>query len=403
MRLSRVDLTMEAWSNIPRRYLNVLVDLSAVEHNTRVVRQAVGGPTAAVMAVVKADAYGHGAIDVARAALRGGATWLGVCTTPEALELRRAGIDAPILAWLHNSAESMRWATAAGVDVSVQSARTLAFAVDAGRAVGRPTRVHLEVDTGLGRGGAAFDHLASLLNDAKSAQSQGLISVASVWSHLSHGEVRGHDTLDEQAEFLTSAWRQAKKAGLDVRRHLAGSLSALTRPDLHFDMVRTGSAIYGLLPYTERHSFDLRPAMRVTSHVALTKRVEAGQGVSYEHDWIAPKALNLALVPVGYADGVPRSSSGQMAVSIRGRRYPVVGRICMDQMIVNCGDEKVGEGEEVVLIGDEPDGDPTIHEWALAVNTTPCEIATNFSRSHVNRQVVSASSGLRDADDSHDL
>jgi alanine racemase len=120
--------------------------------------------------------------------------------------------------------------------------------------------------------------------------------------------------------------------------------------------------------------------------------VDAGQGVSYEHDWIAPQALNLAQVPVGYADGVPRSLSGQMTVAIRGRRYPIVGRICMDQMIVNCGNEEVEEGEEVVLIGSESEGEPTIHEWALAVNTTPCEIATNFSRPHVNRQAMSATS-----------
>ncbi|GGQ68226.1 alanine racemase [Kitasatospora griseola] len=300
---------MEARSIVPRRYLDVLVDLSAVAHNTRVVRQAVSRPATAVMAVVKADAYGHGAIDVARAALDAGATWLGVCTTAEALELRRAGLDAPILAWVHTSAESMRLATAADVDVSVQSARTLAFAVD---------------------------------------------------------------------------------AGLDVRRHLAGSLSALTRPDLHLDMIRTGSALYGLLPYAERHRFDLRPAMRVTSQVALTKRVEAGQGVSYEHDWTAPSALNLALIPVGCADGIPCALSGRLTVSIRGRRYPVVGRICMDQMIVNCGDEKVEEGEEVVLIGSESDGDPTIHEWALALSTTPCEVATYFDRPHVNRQTVPA-------------
>ncbi len=381
---------MEAQSIVPRRYLNVVVDLSAVAHNTRVVRQAVRRPATAVMAVVKADAYGHGAIGVARAALDAGATWLGVCTTAEALELRRAGLDAPILAWLHNSVESMRLATAAGVDVSVQSARTLGFAVDAGRSAGRPARVHLEVDTGLARGGAALQHSAALLEAAKAAQSQGLIEVVSVWSHLSHGEVPGHHTLDDQARLLDDAWRQAVDTGLDVRRHLAGSLSALTRPDLHLDMIRTGSALYGLLPYTERHSFGLRPAMRVTSHVALIKRVEAGQGVSYEHDWVAPSALNLALIPVGYADGIPRSLSGRLAVSIRGRRYPVVGRICMDQMIVNCGDEKVEEGEEVVLIGSESDGDPTIHEWALAMGTTPCEVATYFDRPHVNRQTVPA-------------
>ncbi|MEU5666774.1 alanine racemase [Streptomyces longwoodensis] len=386
---------MEARPTVPRRYLNVQVDLSAVAHNTRIVRQAVRRPATAVMAVVKADAYGHGAIDVARAALDAGATWLGVCTTAEALELRRAGLDAPILAWLHNSAESMHLATAADVDVSVQSARTLAFAVDAGRSAGRQARVHLEVDTGLARGGAALQRSAALLDAAKAAQGQGLIEVVSVWSHLSHGEVPGHHTLDDQAKLLDDTWRQAVDAGLTIRRHLAGSLSALTRPDLHLDMIRTGSALYGLLPYTERHSFNLRPAMRVTSHVALTKRVEAGQGVSYEHDWVAPNALNLALIPVGYADGIPRCLSGRLEVSIRGRRYPVVGRICMDQMTVNCGDEKVEEGEEVVLIGTESDGDPTMHEWALALSTTPCEVATYFDRPYVNRQTVPTADARR--------
>jgi alanine racemase len=187
---------MKILSIIPRRHLNVVVDLAAVEHNTRVVRRAVG-PATAVMAVVKAD--GHGAVDVANAALRGGATWLRVCTTPEALELRLAGIDAPILAWLHDSAESMRSAVEAGVDVSIQSARTLALAVEAVRAACRPARVHLEVDTGLRRGGAEPGHVASILDDLRRARAEGLVEIVSVWSHLSHGEVRGDSTVDQQA------------------------------------------------------------------------------------------------------------------------------------------------------------------------------------------------------------
>ena len=305
------------WSGAPAE---ALVDLAAVRHNVRVL--AAGAPGAALMAVVKADGYGHGAVPVARAALDAGASWLGVCTLDEALDLRRAGLTAPVLSWLHLPDEDFAPAVAAGIDLSAGSRAHLAAVLDGARRAGRPARLHHKADTGLSRGGAVPADWPDLLDDAAKAAAAGQCEVVAVWSHLAHADVPDHPMLDVQAARLTTAWRAAVDRGLAPIRHLANSGATLTRPDLHFDLVRPGIAVYGLDPL-ERPvgQSPLRPAMTLGARVALVKRVPAGEGVSYGHAWTAETDTTLALVPIGYADAVPRRMNlrGRMRVLLGGR------------------------------------------------------------------------------------
>src|SRR4051794_10868014 len=264
----------------PEPRIEAAVDLAAVRHNTGVL--AAGAPGAAVMAVVKAEGYGHGAVPVGMAALEGGATWLGVCTLEEAFELRDAGIDAPVLSWLHLPDDDFATAVEAGIDLSVSSRAHLAAVVRGARQAGRTARLHLKADTGLSRNGAQPADWPDLLDDAGKAVAEGTAEVVAVWSHLAHADVSGHPMLDVQAARLTAAWRAALDRGLSPMRHLANSAATLTRPDLHFDLVRPGVAVYGLDPlYRPVAQSPLQPAMTLSARVALVKRVPAGGGGSH--------------------------------------------------------------------------------------------------------------------------
>jgi alanine racemase len=369
-----------------------VVDLAAVRHNVAVLTAMA--PGAAVMAVVKADGYGHGAVRVARAALDAGATWLGVCTLDEALDLRGAGIAAPVLSWLHLPDEDFAAAVGAGIDVSVASRGHLAAVVDAARRTRRPARVHVKADTGLSRGGAAPGDWPELLDDAAKADAAGDCEVVAVWSHLAHADVPDHPMLDVQAARLTAAWRAAVERGLTPIRHLANSAATMTRPDLHFDLVRPGIAVYGLDPL-ERPvgQSPLHPAMTLAARVALVKRIAAGEGVSYGHAWIAETDTTLALVPIGYADGVPRrlNFGGRMRVLLGGRLRPVVGRVCMDQVVVDCGpggEDEVAVGDRAVLFGPGGEGEPTAQDWADELGTIHYEVVTGVHSRRVRRTVV---------------
>jgi alanine racemase len=368
------------------------VDLAAVRHNVSLLADAAGD--AATMAVVKAEGYGHGAVAVARAALEAGATWLGVCTVDEAHELRSAGITAPLLSWLHLPDEDFAPAVAADVDLSVASRLHLAAVLDGARRAGRPARLHLKVDTGLSRNGVAPADWADLLDDAAKAVADGLADVVAVWSHLAHADAPHHPTLDRQAERLEVAWASARERGLRPIRHLANSAATMTRPDLHFDLVRPGIAVYGLDPLDRPAAESpLHPAMTLRARVALVKRVPGGEGVSYGHEWTTPRETTLALLPVGYADGVPRrlNRRGRMRVLLAGRVRPVVGRVCMDQIVVDCGDDAVEPGDQAVLFGSGDDGAPTAQEWATELGTIHYEVVTGVHGFRVHRSVVDGS------------
>jgi len=364
------------------------VDLAAVRHNVDVLRAAA--PGAALMAVVKADGYGHGAVPVARAALQAGATWLGVCTIEEALELRAAGLAVPLLSWLHVPDDDFAAAVAADVDLSVASRAHLAAVLAGARHAEKPARLHLKIDTGLTRNGVQPADWPDVLDDAAKAQADGTAQVVAVWSHLAHADEPRHPTIDRQAVRLDEAWRAARRHGLDPLRHLANSAATLTRPDLHFDLVRPGIAVYGLDPLGRPVAESpLRPAMTFRARVALAKRVPPGEGVSYGHAWTTPRETTIALVPVGYADGVPRALNrhGRMQVLLDGKLRPVVGRVCMDQVMVDCGDDPVAAGDEVVLFGG---AGPTAQDWADELDTIHYEVVTGVHGNRVTRTHVGA-------------
>ncbi len=357
----------------------VRVDLDAIRDN---VASLCARTTAEVMAVVKADGYGHGMLPAARAALAGGAAWLGVATLAEALTLRRAGLTAPVLAWLHAPGMPLHDGVAADVDLNAGSLTQLAELVDAARRAGRPARAHLKLDTGLGRGGATAAEWSALLEAAAKAQADGEIEVVGVWSHFASADVPGDESIDRQLAAFADGLTAAERAGITPRyRHIANSAATLTRPDAHYDLVRTGIAIYGLSPVAGEQ-FGLRPAMTARARVALTKRVPAGQGVSYGLTYVTPRETTLALVPLGYGDGVPRHASGTGPVELGGRVRTIAGRVCMDQIVLDCGDDPVAPGDVATLFGPRQ---PTADDWAAATGTINYEIVTRFGGSRVPR------------------
>jgi alanine racemase len=371
-------------------HVEAQVDLGAIRHNVQLLAGAAARQGAQTMAVVKADGYGHGAVAVARTALAAGAGWLGVCTIEEALQLRAAGLTAPVLSWLHGPDEDFAPALLAGVDVSVATTRALDAVAATAERTGAIARVHLKIDTGLSRGGALAAAWDDLVEHAAKAAAGGAVEVVSVWSHLAHADAPEHPTTDLQAARLDQAYRRAVQAGLRPLRHLANSAATLTRPDLHYDLVRPGIAVYGLSPVPQRGGFGLRPAMTLRARVVLVKRVPAGEGVSYGHIWTTPAARTLALVAAGYADGIPRSLSGRLQVLLGGVRRPVVGRVCMDQVVVDCGDDHVSEGDEAVFFGPGERGEPTAQDWAQALDTIHYEVVTGVVRPRVVRTLVEA-------------
>ena len=354
------------------------VDLGAIRRNVARLAECAG--SASVMAVVKADGYGHGILPSAKAALDGGATWLGVAMADEALELRNAGITAPVLAWLLGPGDDWTTAAAAGVDLGVNALWALERATAAAATNATPTRVHLKVDTGLGRGGAQPTDWPDLVDAAAKAQADGTVEVIGVWSHLAYADNPGHPTIEKQHEVFDAALEVASKAGIRPKvRHLANSAATLRSPSTHYDLVRPGVAVYGLSPGPEvgvSSELGLTPAMTLTTQVALTKQVPAGHGVSYGHRYVAPRDTTLALIPLGYADGVPRHLTNIGEVSLGGRRYRIAGTVCMDQFVLDIGSDPVAIGDEVILFGPGTTGEPTAEDWAEAIGTINYEIVT---------------------------
>lgn len=353
------------------------VDLGAIAHNVRVLRERAG--SAAVMAVVKADGYGHGATAVARTALAAGAAEVGVATVGEALALRRDGITAPVLAWLHAPGTDFSPALAADVQIAVSSAEQLDALVDAARRTGVTAVTTLKVDTGLSRNGVAAADLPKVLVALAHAVAEGTVHARGIMSHLACGDEPGNPMNDRQAARLQEMRELAREYGVDFEiAHLSNSPAAMTRQDLAFDMVRPGIAIYGQTPIPALGTMGLRPAMTLKAPVAMVRSITAGDGVSYGHTWIAERDTTVALIPLGYADGIFRTLSGRLQVSINGRRHPGVGRICMDQFVLDLGPGPVdvGVGDEAVLFGPGDSGEPTTQDWADLIGTINYEVVT---------------------------
>ena len=374
--------------NDPAR-AEVVVDLDAIAANTAALRERVDRP---LMAVVKADGYGHGLVPAARAALAGGADALGVAVLEEALALRAAGVAAPLLAWLHTPGSDYAAALAADVEVSVNAEWALAEVVAAARATGGTARVHLFADTGLSREGATEAEWPDLVAAAARAQADGEVAVVGLWSHMAYADAPTHPTIGAQVRVFEEAVAVARAAGLtEARLHLANSAATVALPATWYDMVRPGIAVYGLDPLGgDPAAHGLRPAMTVRARAALTKRVPAGVGVSYGHTYFPEAETTLLLVPVGYADGVPRAAGNRAPVLAAGVQRTIAGRVCMDQFVLDVGDAEVRAGDEVVLWGPGDGGEPTAQDWADAVDTIHYELVTRIGGRFTRRYVGSA-------------
>jgi alanine racemase len=347
------------------------VDRSAIARNVAALAALAEVP---VMAVVKADGYGHGAVPAARAALAGGAEWLGVVEIAEALALRVAGVHAPMLAWLHAPDADFDEAIAQHVDLGVNYLEQLERVAEArGRA-----EVHLKVDTGLNRNGAVEADWDELFGRAAELERRNAIHVRGIFSHLANTSTAADLA---QVECFRRALALAAERGLDPEvAHLAATAGAITVPQSRFELVRIGIGAYGLSPIPGRTSAELGliPAMTLSGQVAAVKRVPADSGVSYGHTYRSAAETTLALVPLGYADGIPRHASNTAPVSIGGKTYRIAGRVAMDQFMVDVGDAPVRVGDRATLFGDPTSGVPSAADWAIAAGTIDYEIVTRI-------------------------
>jgi alanine racemase len=354
-----------------------LIDLGAVTGNVAALRRHVGGP--AVMAVVKSDGYGHGMVPAARAALAGGAAWLGVIGIDEALALRRAGVTAPVLALMGVPGAPHEEAIRTDVDLSAGTVGLVGEIAAAARQAGRTARVHLKVDTGMSRGGATAAGWPAVVEAARSAEAAGYLRIIGLWSHLACADMPGHPSIDSQVVAFREAIALAERAGVRPQvRHLANTPATLTLPQTWFDLVRTGGGVFGLSTLPGGPPGWLRPAMTVRSRLVQVKQVAAGAGVSYGHRYTTTGPSTLGLVPLGYAEGVPRGAFGRARVQVRRRRWLISGTVCMNQFVVDFGAATAEEGDEVVLFGPGDSGEPTVQEWADALGTISYEIVTRF-------------------------
>ncbi|SEL07236.1 alanine racemase [Streptacidiphilus jiangxiensis] len=382
-----------------------LIDLAALRGNLAALRERTRRTgSAQIMSVVKADAYGHGAVPCARAALAAGVRWLGTATPEEALALRAAGIaleQARVLCWLWTPGSPWRDAVAQDLDISVSGLWALPHVLDAVRAVGRPARVQLKADTGLGRNGAQPADWPELVAAARAAERDGLIAVTGVWSHFACADEPGHPSIAAQLDVFREALAVAEAAGLRPEvRHIANSPATLTLPESHFDLVRTGLAQYGLSPVPEVGSpadFGLRPVMTLQARVANVKRVPAEHGVSYGHTYTTPGETTLALVPIGYADGIPRHASGTGPLRLADKWHTVAGRVAMDQFVVDLGGDSAEVGDLAVLFGPGDRGEPTAEDWARAAGTISYEIVTRIG-ARVPRRYVGEQASVGEHD-----
>lgn len=349
------------------------VDLDAIRRNVRTLKP----PGAELMAVVKANAYGHGDVAVAVAALDAGASWLGVALVEEGIRLREAGLRAPILLLTEFPAGAEKDALAADLTPTVYTAAGLAALAQAGATQGGAPAVHVKIDTGMHRVGLPPELAPQLCVRVREAG----LELEGVWTHFAVAE----DPNDPSARMQFDRFREALEmlggAGIRPRyRHAANSAAVIGFPDSHLDLVRVGIALYGIVPGPALEGrADLRPAMSLRSQVTLTKRVAAGEGVSYGLSYRLHTESSVATVPVGYADGYHRAASGRAEVLIRGRRYPVAGTVTMDQITVDCGDDPVQAGDEVVLFGEQGDEEIRAEELAGWAKTIGYEVVCAVS------------------------
>jgi len=378
---------------LPLGPAEIVVDLAAIRANARLLRSTAGVP---LIAVVKADGYGHGAVASARAAQEGGAEWIGTATVEEALALRAAGIEGPLLCWIGGPETDYAAAADADIDVSVGSLDQLAAVASALAGRDTPARIQLELDTGMSRAGAAPGAWDELFARAAAGERDGVWQVTGIWTHPACADEPDHPANARQErsfrDGIALAGRHGLRPGL---RHLANSAATLLRPSARFDAVRCGIALYGLDPAPGRApALGLRPAMTVRAPLVAVRDLAPGDAVSYGHRWVAEQPTTVGLVPVGYGDGIPRhasapATSDPATVGIDGKRRPIRGVVCMDQFVVDLAGDRPAIGTEVVLFGPPSAGGPTAQDWAEAAGTINYEIVTRIGGRMTRRYVDS--------------
>ena len=393
---------------------SAVVDLAAIKHNLSVLRAAA--PDALQLATVKANAYGHGLVPVALAALDGGADWLGVAQLAEAFALRRgldeAGVaraDAPILAWISTSSSDFAAAIEADIDLSVSWTWVLADICAAARAVGRPARVHVKIDTGMSRAGSTLADLPALASALRMAADDGLVDIVGAWSHMSRADdpsEAGNASTASHVRIFEEGLAILADAGITPRiRHLSATSGILWHPEAHYDMVRVGIGLYGLSPdpaVATAEELGLIPALELSAPLTSVKVIEEGTPASYGGTWVAPTRRWIGLVPLGYGDGIFRAASNKARVVVRSEagllNAPLVGRVCMDQFMVDLGQAEgspgtptarsgqapAAPGDTAILLGSGAFGEPLADDWAQAAGTINYEIVTNLG-AHIPR------------------
>lgn len=361
------------------------VDHRVIRGNLRAIQQAAGVDH--VIAAVKADAYGHGLVEVSRTLVAAGVDALGVFDLDEALQLRRAGISAPVLAWMLDDWNALGDAVEAGITFGVSHVEQLHSVSNAAAEAGGVARVHLEFDTGLSRGGASESEWMSLLEATRDAQAAGAVVLDGLFTHLANTT---REDNQHQAERFQDVIDLANGMGLyPALVHIAASEAALGSDSFPANAIRVGIALYGLEPggsVSLRDTLGSTPALTLTSNVVDIRQVDTGTAASYGSIWRAHRPSRLALVPIGYADGLPRAASGKAWVSINGQRFPVAGRIAMDQILVDVTDGQEGSdgwvqvGDSVVVWGDPGAGHPTADDWAEWAGTIGYELVTKIGK-----------------------
>jgi alanine racemase len=397
----------------PGTVVRAEIDSAALVHNIGTIAARVA--PAALMCVLKADAYGHGIVTAAQACRAAGITDLGVATVPEALQLTDLlGTDPAtrperVLCWLYDSDTDLRAGVRRGIEIGLTNPRALGQLSAAAQSTGRPARVHLKVDTGLGRNGLTADQLRALIPELvrTAARAPGRIEIVGIMTHLANADIPTDGATAQQlAEFDTAVTtvrellaREGTLGDPDALAvHSANSPAALSLDPVPGSMARVGLSLYGLSPFegSSASALGLRPAMTVKSRVLTVKDVPAGHGASYGLLYRAARDTRFALVAGGYADGIPRAASGRAEVTVRGRRFPVVGRIAMDQMILDIGSAEVEIGDEVVILGDGTTG-PSAEEWAAWANSINYEIVTRIGPRVARVPAGSATTGAEHA------
>lgn len=390
------------------------VDLAAIRHNLGVLRAAA--PGALQLATVKANAYGHGLLPVARAALDGGADWLGVAQLAEAFTLRRgldeAGVaraDAPILAWISTSSSDFAAAIEADIDLSVSWTWVLADICAAARQVGRPARVHVKIDTGMSRAGSTLADLPALASALRMAADDGLVDIVGAWSHMSRADdpsEAGNASTASHVRIFEEGLAILADAGVTPRiRHLSATSGILWHPEAHYDMVRAGIGLYGLSPdpaVATAEQLGLIPALELRAPLTSVKVIEEGTPASYGGTWVAPTRRWIGLVPLGYGDGILRAVSNRARVVVHTAsgpfNAPIVGRVCMDQFMVDLGQAEgspgtptarsgqapAAPGDIATLFGSGAGGEALADDWAQAAGTINYEIVTHLG-AHIPR------------------